>query len=115
MSLLWYPLAAMAGGLVGATIHETLHATAAVALGELVRVGWVGGLAGGPVVDYRAPTRVRDEIVRKLPLVVGVAVAVVVALDSGVTLGRVTLAGVAAGLLWTSPADLWRAHATVES
>ena len=101
----------MAGGLVGTIAHESLHAVAAVTLGQLVGVGWVGGLAGGPAVDYRAPTRVRDEIIRKLPLAAGVVVAVVVALDSGVTPGRVALGGVAAGLLWSSPADLWAARA----
>jgi len=113
VTLLLYPLAAMTGGLVGTIAHESLHALAAVTLGQLVGVGWVGGLAGGPVVDYRAPTRVRDEIIRKLPLAAGVVVAVVVALGSGVTPGRVALGGVAAGLLWSSPADLWAARARV--
>ena len=113
MSLVVYPLAAMVGGLVGTIAHESLHALAAVTLGQLVGVGWVGGLAGGPAVDYRAPTRVRDEIIRKLPLAAGVAVAVGVALGSGLTPSRVALAGVAAGLLWASPEDLWTERATV--
>jgi len=115
VTLLVYPLAAMVGGVGGVIAHESLHAVAAVTLGQLVGVGWVGGLAGGPVVDYRAPTRVRDEIIRKLPLAAGVAVAVAVALGSGLTLGRVALGGVAAGLLWSSPEDLWAARATVDA
>jgi len=98
----------MAGGVVGTIVHEGLHATAAVVLGELEAVGWRGSWAtGGPVVTYRAPTRVRDEIIRKLPIVAGALAVGVVALTTGVTLGRVALAGVASGLLWTSPADLW--------
>jgi hypothetical protein len=112
VSLLFYPLAAMAGGLVGVIAHETSHAVTAVALGELEGAGWQGGLAGGPFVDYRAPTRWRSEAVRKAPLVVGVlaAIALVVAYR-GPSLAWVAAAGVVAGLLWTSPEDLSRRRA----
>lgn len=114
MNLLWYPLAAMAGGIGGVIAHESLHALAAAALGQLVGVGWRGSWrTGGPVVEFRASTRWRTEAVLKAPLLAGVAVAAVVLAGSGVTLGRVALAGVAVGLLWASPEDLWasRAHA----
>ena len=114
MSLLWYPIAAMAGGIGGAIAHESLHVAVAAAVGELHRVGWRGSwLTGGPVVDFRARTRWRTEAVLKAPLLAGVAVAAVVLAGSGLTLGRVALAGVAMGLLWASPEDLWasRAHA----
>ena len=114
MTLLLYPLAAMAGGIGGAIAHESLHVAVAAAVGELHRVGWRGSwLTGGPVVDFRARTRWRTEAVLKAPLVAGVAVAAVVLAGSGLTPGRVALAGVAMGLLWASPEDLWasRAHA----
>ena len=112
MSLLAYPIAAMAGGLVGAIAHETIHAVAAHALGELEGVGWQGGLVGGPFVDFRTPSRWRSEVVRKSPLAVGIASAIVVALSfDGVTLPWVAAAGFAAGLLWSSPEDLFAARA----
>ena len=104
----------MAGGIGGAIAHESLHVAVAAAVGELHRVGWRGSwLTGGPVVDFRAGSRWRTEAVLKAPLLAGVAVAAVVLAGSGVTLGRVALAGVAMGLLWASPEDLWasRAHA----
>mgnify|MGYP006983209938 CR=1 FL=1 len=115
MSLLLYPLAAMAGGIGGAIAHESLHVAVAAAVGELHRVGWRGSwLTGGPVVDFRARTRWRTEAVLKAPLVAGVVVAVAVVLaGSGVTLGRVALAGVAVGLLWASPEDLSASRARV--
>lgn len=107
MTLLLYPFAAMGGGLVGVIAHETSHAVAAVALGELEGAGWQGGLAGGPYVDFRAPTRWRSEVIRKAPLVVGVcaAIALVVAYR-GPSPAWVAAAGAVAGLLWTSPEDL---------
>lgn len=106
------PLAAAAGLLVGALAHEAIHALLALMLGELVAVGWAGGIAGGPVVDFRAPTRLRSEIVRKGPLVVGVAAAVSVLVGfEGVTLGWLFEAGVAVGLLQASPQDLFVARA----
>lgn len=112
MSLLLYPLAAMAGGLVGTIAHETSHAVAAVVLGELVGAGWQGGLAGGPYVDFRASSRWRSEAVRKAPLVVGVlaAIALVVAYR-GPSPAWVAAAGTVGGLLWTSPEDLSRRRA----
>lgn len=112
MSLLLYPLAAMAGGLIGVIAHETTHAVAAVAVGELVGVGWQGGVVGGPYVDFRAPTRWRSEVVRKAPLVVGVGAAVaLVAAYRGPSPAWVAAAGAVAGLLWTSPEDVSRARA----
>jgi hypothetical protein len=112
VSLLWYPLAAMAGGVLGTIAHEALHALAAIALGELEGIGWQGGLAGGPFVDFRADSRWRSEVIRKLPLATGVgaAIAVVGSFD-GLTLPWLTAAGAVAGLLWTSPEDLFRASA----
>ena len=113
MSVLLYPLAAMAGGLVGTLAHESAHAVAAAALGELEGVGWQGGLAGGPFVEYRAHSRAASEAIRKAPLAVGLvaAVAVVVTYD-GATLAWVAAAGATAGLLWASPEDFSarRAH-----
>ena len=107
MSVLAYPLAAMAGGLAGTITHEAIHAGVASVVGELEGVGWQGGLAGGPFVDFRAASRWRSEAVRKAPLVVGTLVAVAVALAfDGLTVPWVAAAGFAAGLLWTSPEDL---------
>jgi len=108
MSLALVPLTAAAGMLVGALVHETTHAAAAVALGELEAVGWAGGLAGGPFVDFRAPTRLRSEVIRKAPLVLGlVAAATAVVGFEAVTLPWLFHAALAVGLLWTSPADLF--------
>jgi hypothetical protein len=115
MSLALVPLTAAAGMLVGALAHEAAHAAAAIALGELEAVGWAGGLAGGPYVDFRAPTRLRSEIVRKAPLALGtVAAASAVVGFEAVTLPWLFQAALAVGLLWSSPADLFlsRAHAT---
>lgn len=112
MTLLLYPLAAMAGGLVGTLAHETTHAVAAIALGELVGVGWQGGLAGGPFVDYRAASRWRSEAIRKAPLVVGIVAAVALAVAyRGPSLATLAATGTVAGLLWTSPEDLSSARA----
>jgi len=109
------PLTAAAGLLVGALAHEATHAVAAVALGQLEAVGWAGGLAGGPYVDFRAPTRLRSEVIRKAPLALGLgaAASAVVGFDA-VTLPWLFQAALAVGLLQASPADLFlsRAHAT---
>jgi len=108
MSLLWYPLAAMIGGVVGAFAHESIHAGLAVVVGELEGVGWQDGLSGGPYVDFRADSRLASELVRKAPLVVGVVwAAIVVAAFDGVSTAWMFTAGSAAGLLWTSPEDLY--------
>ena len=108
MSIYLYPLAAAVGGLVGTIVHEATHAVAAHALGELRGVGWQGGLAGGPYVDYHTPSRWRSEVIRKLPLALGVAAAIVLALAyDGVTVAWLTAAGAVAGLLWASPEDLF--------
>jgi len=106
------PLTAAAGMLVGALVHEATHAAAAVALGELETVGWAGGLAGGPYVDFRAPTRVRSEVIRKAPLALGVVAltSAVVAFEA-VTLPWLFQAALAVGLLWASPADLFVSRA----
>jgi hypothetical protein len=101
MSLALVPLTAAAGMLVGALVHEATHAVLALALGKLHRIGWAGGLAGGPVVDYSVPgvfdrprrgrgrgrrqrarrrrrrreqqhyPQLRSEVIRKGPLVLG--------------------------------------------
>ena len=112
MSLALVPLTAAAGMLVGALAHESAHAAAAVALGELEAVGWAGGLAGGPYVDFRAPTRWRSEVIRKAPLALGIVAATtaVVGFES-VTLTWLLQASLAVGLLWSSPADLFLSHA----
>lgn len=106
----------MGGALAGTFAHESLHALAAAALGELDGVGWQGGLAGGPYVDYRAPTRLRSEVVRKAPIVAGVLAAIGVAASVAPTPSWVASAGFAVGLLWASPEDLFveraRASAT---
>jgi hypothetical protein len=101
--------------LVGALVHETAHAAAALVLGELEAVGWAGGFAGGPYVDFRAPTRLRSEAIRKTPLALGIlAAATAVVGFEGVTLTWLFQASLAVGLLWSSPADLFveRAAAT---
>ena len=112
MSLALVPLTAAAGMLVGALAHETTHAAAALVLGELEAVGWAGGVAGGPYVDFRAPTRLRSEIIRKAPLALGVvaAASVVVGFET-ITLGWLFHAALAVGLLWSSPADLFASRA----
>ena len=112
MFLALVPLTAAAGMLVGALAHESAHAAAAVALGELEAVGWAGGLAGGPYVDFRAPTRLRSEIIRKAPLALGVlAAATAVVGFETITLGWLFHAALAVGLLWSSPADLFESRA----
>jgi len=101
------PLTAAAGLLVGALAHETTHAAAALVLGQLDDIGWHGGLAGGPYVDFRAPTRWRSEVIRKAPLALGVlAAAMAVVGFEAVTLPWLFHAALAVGLLWSSPADL---------
>jgi len=101
------PLTAAAGLLVGALAHEATHAVAAVALGQLEGVGWAGGIAGGPFVDFRAPTRLRSEVIRKAPLALGLlaAASAVVGFEA-LTLAWLFEASLAVGLLWSSPADL---------
>jgi len=96
----------MGGALLGSVCHETVHAVAAVALGELVGVGWRGGLAGGPFVDFRADRRWRSEVIRKAPLALGVvALAATVVTYHGPSLSWVALAAAALGLVWSSPED----------
>lgn len=110
LSLVAYPLAAMAGALVGTIAHEGIHAVLAIALGQLEGVGWQGGLAGGPYVDFRAPTRARSEVIRKAPLAVGLGGAAVVVTSATLSVAWTFGAAVVAGLLWTSPADLFLAR-----
>jgi len=104
VSLLAYPIAAMGGALCGSICHETTHAVAAVAFGELVGVGWRGGVAGGPFVDFRADARWRSEVIRKAPL------ALVVTYH-GPTLAWVALAAASLGVVWSSPEDFSRERA----
>ena len=113
MSLLAYPLAAMAGGLVGTLAHESAHAVAAAALGELEGVGWQGGLAGRPFVEYRYYSRVASEAIRKAPYLLGLVAAVVLVMEYP---GRPTLWWVAAAamtlmILRPSPEDFSARHA----
>jgi len=116
VSLVAYPLAAMVGALVGTITHETTHAVLALALGELEGFGWQGGLAGGPYVDFRAPTRLASEVIRKAPLALGASGLVALALSfDGLSVSWVALAGAVLGLLWTSPEDLSRAHAAASA
>lgn len=108
MSLALYPLAAAAGAVVGTAVHEATHAAVAAAFGVLDGYGWQGGLAGGPYVDFAPETRAQSELVRKAPLALGlVALVALVVAYPGPTLPWVTAAGGVAGLLWTSPADLF--------
>jgi hypothetical protein len=98
--------------LVGAVAHETTHAVLALVLGELEAVGWAGGLAGGPYVEFRAPTRGRSEVIRKAPLALGgLAAAAAVVGFEGVTIVWLFQAALAVGLLWSSPADLFASRA----
>jgi len=102
----------MAGAAVGTLAHEATHAAVAAVVGTVERVGWQGGLGGGPFVDFRATSWWRSEAVRKAPLVVGggALVALVVAYD-GPTLSWVAAAAATLGLLWSSPEDLFSARA----
>ena len=114
MNLVLFPLAAMAGGVVGIVLHEALHALAATQFGELEAVGWQGGLTGGPYVDFRTDSWLASEVVRKLPLVVGVAGLALTIATAEASVSWVFNAGAVAGLLWTSPEDLSQS-ASVES
>ena len=114
MSLLAYPLAAMAGGLVGTVAHESLHALTAAVVGRVKAVGWQGGLTGGPYVDFEARSRWRSEAVRKAPLAVGLVAGIVVASRFEPTPRWLAALGVVWGLLWTSPEDLFADAATRE-
>jgi len=105
-------LTVVAGGILGALAHETTHAVAALALGQLDAVGWRGGLAGGPYVDFRAGSGGRSEVIRKAPLALGIlALATAVVGFEVLTLAWLLHAGFALGLLWTSPQDLFVARA----
>ncbi|WPH59265.1 hypothetical protein AFNJKBDN_CDS0048 [Halorubrum virus V_ICIS4] len=108
MSLALYPLAAACGAVVGSFVHESTHAAVAAACGVLDGYGWQGGLAGGPYVDFEPETRWQSEAVRKAPLSLGlVALAALIVAYPGPTLPWVAAAGAVAGLLWTSPQDLF--------
>ena len=118
MSLLAYPLAAMGGGVLGAIAHEASHAVAAHVLGEIVAVGWVGGVTGGPYVDFHVESRWRTEVVRKAPLALGVVAAIVMLLSfSGLSVAWMFGVGFVAGLVLMSPEDLFteRAEAAATS
>lgn len=116
MSLLWFPLAAMAGALAGTIAHEASHYLVARALGEIVDVGWAGGVNGGPFVDFRVESRWRSECVRKAPLASGILAAVALAVSfDGLTLTWMAGAGFVAGLLWLSPADLFVSSAAEQA
>lgn len=107
MNLVLYPLAAVAGGVIGVLAHEALHYLAASVFGSVEAVGWQGGVLGGLFVDFRAPGRLHSEVIRKAPLAAGVAATIVLfGTFGGVTVAWLVGAGIAAGLLWTSPEDL---------
>jgi hypothetical protein len=101
----------MTGGFVGAIIHEGVHAVLAIMLGQLENIGWEGGRwFGGPYVEFRAETRLRGEVIRKGPLVVALAAAAVVVPAATYSIEWIFSAAVVAGLLRTSPADLFLAR-----
>jgi len=105
-------LTVMAGGFVGALVHELTHAVAAIVLAEEMTMGWQGGIEGGPYVDFRAASRWRSEVIRKAPLALGIlALATAVVGFEVLTLAWLLHAGFAVGLLWTSPQDLFIARA----
>lgn len=102
----------MTGGFVGVIIHEGVHAVLAIMLGRLENIGWDGGRwFGGPYVDFRAETRLRSEVIRKGPLVVGLLTAAVVVPAATYSIGWIFSAAVVAGLLRISPADLFASRA----
>jgi len=108
MTLALYPLAAAAGAVAGALLHEAAHAIVAAAFGVLNGFGWQGGLAGGPYVDFAPETRIQSEAVRKAPLALGVvALVLLVTGYDGPTLRWVAAAGATIALLWSSPEDLF--------
>jgi len=116
MTLLAYPLAAMAGALGGTVVHEASHAVVAAAVGTLERVTWRGGVTGGPVVEFRAGPAggARDELVRKAPLGLGlIGLGVTLATSTPRALWWWALAGATLGCLWSSPADLFTDAAAV--
>jgi len=113
MNIFVLPAIAMAGGAVGAALHEGIHYALARLLGTVVGAGWSGGVAGGPFIDYRVGSRWRSELVRKGPLALGVLGAIALAASfDGLTLPWLFGGGVVAGLLWTSPEDLFAAVAS---
>ena len=113
MNIFVLPAIAMAGGAVGAALHEGIHYALARRLGTVVGAGWSGGVAGGPFIDYRVGSRWRSELVRKGPLALGVLGAIALAASfDGLTLPWLFGGGVVAGLLWTSPEDLFAAVAS---
>lgn len=107
MSLALVPLAVAGGFLVGAAVHEATHAVVAAAFGVLDGVGWQGGIAGGPYVDFQPESRFQSELVRKAPLALGCVALVALVASYRLTLPWAAAAGVTAGLLWSSPQDLF--------
>jgi hypothetical protein len=100
-------LTVMAGGFVGALVHELTHAVAAILLADEMTMGWQGGIEGGPYVDFQAPSRWRSEVIRKAPLALGmVALATAVVGFEVVTLAWLFHAGFALNLFFSSSADL---------
>ena len=100
MTLVAFPLAAMAGGVVGTIAHETSHAVVAATVGTLERVTWRGGVTGGPVIEFRAGPAggARDELVRKAPFGLGlIGLAVTLAASTPRALWWWALAGATLG------------------
>lgn len=108
----------MGGGVLGVIAHESIHWLLAQVLGSVEQVGWAGSISGGPFVEYYVPESIgnwRSEAIRKGPLLAGIlgAVGLFAGFD-GVTLPWIVAAGAVAGLLWTSPEDLFHDAATQE-
>jgi len=108
MSVLFAPLAAMAGALAGSTVHELVHAIVAVLVGGKVEgVGWQGGLTGGPFISWRSPDEStwRPRVVGLAPFALGVVAAVVAVVRSPDGYAAFGVAGFVLALLWSSPED----------
>ena len=108
MSIVLAPLAAMAGAVAGATVHELAHAIVAVLVGGRVeKVGWTGGLTGGPVVLWRSPddSTWRPRAVGLAPFALGVVAAVTAISRPPDGYAAFGVAGFVLALLWSSPED----------
>lgn len=108
MSILFAPLAAMAGAIAGSAAHELTHAIVAVLVGGRVeKVGWTGGLTGGPVVLWRSPDEStwRPRAVGLAPFALGVVAAVTALLRPPNGYAAFGVAGFVLALLWSSPED----------
>jgi hypothetical protein len=101
--------AAMVGGAVGLVLHELTHYVVAKALTDArFVIGSADGMILSAGVDFRADSRIKSELIRKSPLVVGLCAAGYVGLRyDGLSVAWVFLAGVVVGLLQLSKEDLF--------